>query len=316
MIPFVPLVRNPHLQTIAGNFWSRPRASLRFPVRKWELPTDPGVRVVIESQTPRGEPLGHVVLVHGLEGSSEAGYMVSMSAAALEAGYATHRVNIRGCGLGAGLSNTLYHAGLTSDLRAILQQIGAPAFLIGFSLGANISLKLAGELGESATGILRGVCGVSTPLDLEACARRIAQPDNRLYERRFVNRMRRRLLETGHYKPADLIGLRSVIQIDDRITAPSFGFGNASNYYRTQSAIRFLDAIRVPVLLIQAKDDTFIPFGAFNAPAVRSNPAITLLATDYGGHVGFLGRHPHRFWADEAALDWIRNSTRSRGDAE
>ena len=100
--------------------------------------------------------------------------------------------------------------------------------------------------------------------------------------------------------------MRSVIDIDDRITAPSFGFGNAFNYYHTQSAIHFLDAIRVPVLLIQAKDDTFIPFDIFDSPVVRTNTAVTLVATEYGGHVGFLGRSPHRFWADDTTIDWIR----------
>jgi len=253
-----------------------------------------------------GEPAGHVVLVHGLEGASDAGYMLSFAAAALQAGYAAHRVNIRGCGPGAGLANTLYHAGLTSDLRAVLQEISAPVFLVGFSLGANIVLKLAGELGAAAASSIRGVCGISSPLDLEACARRIAQPDNRIYERRFVNRMRGRLLATGRYSARELTGLRTVLGIDDRITAPSFGLGDAHNYYRTQSAIRFLPLIRVPTLLIQAQDDTFIPFDIFDSPAVRTNPFVTLLATPHGGHVGFLGRSPHRFWADAAVIDWIR----------
>ena len=96
-----------------------------------------------------------------------------------------------------------------------------------------------------------------------------------------------------------------MIGIDDRITAPSFGFGNAVNYYRTQSAFGFLDAIRVPVLLIQAKDDTFVPFDIFERDAVRSNPRIELLATEHGGHLGFLGRSPERFWADAAIMEWI-----------
>jgi len=146
---------------------------------------------------------------------------------------------MRTCGGTAHLSPTLYHAGLTVDLAAVLrilrQEGRAPAFVVGFSLGGNVALKLAGELGESAAELMRGVCGVSAPLDLEACARRIAARDNRLYERRFVRKMRRRLLSTGRYVAADLAGLDSLIAIDDRITAPSFGLGTADNYYRTQS---------------------------------------------------------------------------------
>lgn len=305
MIPFHPLFRNPHLQTCAGHFWRRPDTASKFPVRRWECATEPGVRVVIDSQQPDREPAGHLVLVHGLEGASDASYMLSLAAAALHAGYAVHRFNIRGCGPGAGLANTLYHAGLTADLHAVLQQIPTPVFLIGFSLGANIVLKLAGELGAAALPLIRGVCGISSPLDLEACSRRIAQPDNRIYERRFVNRMRGRLLATGRYSARDLTALRTVLAIDDRITAPSFGLTDAHNYYQTQSAIGFLPSIRVPTLLIQAQDDTFIPFNIFDSPAVRANPSVTLLATPHGGHVGFLGRAPHRFWADHAVLDWI-----------
>jgi hypothetical protein len=100
--------------------------------------------------------------------------------------------------------------------------------------------------------------------------------------------------------------LDTVIGIDQRITAPSFGFGDAENYYRTQSALRYLEGVRVPVLLIQAKDDTFIPFEIFGSEAVRSNSRIELLATDHGGHLGFIGRKPQRFWADQAIIGWIQ----------
>ena len=89
------------------------------------------------------------------------------------------------------------------------------------------------------------------------------------------------------------------------ITAPSFGFGTADRYYETQSSGRYLDRIRIPALLIQAKDDTFIPFAIFDHPAFRSNPNLTLLATEYGGHLGFLQRHGRRFWLDEIVTDWI-----------
>ena len=302
MVPFVPLFRNPHLQTIAGHYWKRPETP--FPLERRLFRTEPDVQVLVESQRPRGAVLGQVVMVHGLEGSGAAGYIRSLSAAALAAGFAAHRFHMRTCGGTERLCQTLYHAGLTSDLRAVLPQLG-PAYLVGFSLGGNVVLKLAGELGDNAGGLVDGVCGVSTPLDLAACARRIAQPDNRLYEARFVRRMRARLCATGRYSARDFTGLRSVMELDDRITAPSFGFGDAANYYRTQSAIGYLGAIRVPALLIQAKDDTFIPFEIFESEAVRSNPRIELVATGHGGHLGFLGRGANRFWTDGAIMNWI-----------
>jgi predicted alpha/beta-fold hydrolase len=301
--PFHPLFRNPHLQTIAAHYWKRPDA--RLPIERRLIQTEPDVQVLVESQRPEGTPRGDIVMVHGLEGSGSAGYIRSLSAAALDAGFAAHRFHMRTCGGTERLCQTLYHAGLTSDLLAFLRQLGAPAFLVGFSLGGNVVLKLAGELGVGAAPLIAGVCAVSTPLDLAACARRIAEPDNRLYQARFVRRMRARLCATGRYSASDFAGLHSVLELDDRITAPSFGFGNAANYYRTQSAIGYLDAIRVPALLIQAKDDTFVPFEIFETAAVRSNPRIELLATQYGGHLGFLARGPGRFWADRTIVEWI-----------
>ena len=307
MIPFHPLFRNPHLQTIASHFWQRPRAAQSIERRLIE--TEPGVRVLVESQRPEAAA-GEIVMLHGLEGSGEAGYIESLAAAALHSGYAAHRFHMRTCGGTQHLSPTLYHAGLTGDLAAVLrifhQEGRAPAFVVGFSLGGNVAMKLAGELGEAAKELMRGVCGVSAPLDLDACARRISARDNRLYERRFVRKMRRRLLATGRYRAADLAGLETLIAIDDRITAPSFGMGTADNYYRTQSAIGYVDRIRVPALLIQAKDDTFVPWRILEHAAVRGNSRIQTILTQHGGHLGFLARGRHRFWLDEAILDWVR----------
>jgi uncharacterized protein len=308
MEPFDPLFRNPHVQTIASHYWPRPPASGAAITRRY-FETEPGVQVLVESQRPAGECRGEIVMLHGLEGSGEAGYMRGLAGAAVRAGFAAHRFHMRTCGGTERLCNTLYHAGLTGDLAVVLRQLlregqGA-AFLVGFSLGGNVVLKLAGEMGEDARGIIAGVCGVSTPLDLAACAARLSAPENWIYERRFVRLMRARLLATGRYAPADLRGLRTVMAIDDRITAPSFGFGTAANYYRTQSAIQYLAGIRVPTLLIQAEDDPLVPFAIFRSPAVRANPRVELLATKHGGHLGFLGRGSHRFWLDGAILQWI-----------
>ena len=315
MRPFEPILRNPHLLTILGNFWPRDYDVSRYPMERRLIRTDEHTQVLVQTQRPAGEPLGEVVFLHGLEGGGDAGYIRSMAWHALEAGFVTHRFHMRTCGGTESLCRTLYHAGLTSDLRAFLEQTreqghAGPIFLIGFSLGGNVSLKLAGELGE--TDLIQGVCAISTPIDLAASARRIGQPDNRLYERRFVKRMKQRLVATGRYSPEDLKGARSLYDIDDRITAPSFGFGNADNYYATQSASNFLDRIRVPALLIQAQDDTFIPFEIFHHPAFSTNPNLRLLATPYGGHLGFLARGKRRFWVDEVALDFIGDLARRK----
>jgi uncharacterized protein len=306
---FEPLFRNPHLQTIAGHYWRRPATEARWPVDRRLFETEPDVQVLVQSQRPEGLARGELIMVHGLEGSGEAGYMRSLGALALSAGFPAHRFNLRTCGGTEHLCRTLYHAGLTSDLAAVLRQLRSegrgPFFLAGFSLGGNVVLKLAGELGDQARGWIGGVCAVSTPLDLVACARRIAEPDNRIYERRFVRRMRARLLATERYTERDFAGLRSVMELDDRITAPSFNFGGAEDYYRTQSAMRFLPAIRIPGLLIQAKDDPLVPYRIFEGDEARGNPFIELVSTVHGGHLGFIARRSPRFWADRVMIDWI-----------
>ena len=310
MVPFRPLFRSPHLQTIAAHFWQRPDAAREFPIERRLCRTEADTQVLVCSQRPLGVVRGELFMVHGLEGSGQAGYIRSLSTAALRAGFAAHRFHMRTCGGTEHLCNTLYHAGLTSDLISVLREFRsqghAPAILAGFSLGGNVVLKLAGELGEAAKDLIRGVCSVSAPLDLAACARRIAQPDNRLYEARFVRAMRQRLCATGRYQPHQFDGLRTVLELDDRFTAPSFGFGNAENYYRTQSAIGYLGGLRVPTLMIQAKDDTFVPFSIYQVPEVLNNPWIRLVTSEFGGHLGFIGRSPHRLWSDGVIMEWIQ----------
>lgn len=305
--PFLPLVRNPHLLTILGNFWPREFDFTGHLIENRLIRTDPDTQVLVQTQHPSGTPVGEVVLLHGLEGGGNSGYIISMAWHALRAGFIVHRFHMRTCGGTEKLCKTLYHAGLTSDLKSFLEQIaarrsGLPVFLIGFSLGGNVSLKLAGELGE--TSLIQGVCAISTPIDLAACSRRIAGRENALYQRRFVSRMKARLIGTGNYTESHFKGARSVYDIDNLITAPSFGFRDADHYYATQSAVNFLSDIRVPGLLIQAKDDTFIPFDIFGHPSIAANPHLTLLATEHGGHVGFLARRGQRFWVDDVALQF------------
>jgi predicted alpha/beta-fold hydrolase len=305
--PYQPLVSNPHWLTILGNFWPRKLDMRPYPEEKRLFRTEPTVQVLVQSQRPVGNSRGELVLVHGLEGAGDAGYMRTMAKAALDAGFAVNRFNIRTCGGTERLANTLYHAGLTSDLRFVLNQIRKPVHLVGYSLGGNMILKLAGELGEEAAPLIASVCAVSTPIDLAACARTIAKPSNRVYERRFLKRMRQRVVETGRFTVKQVRTPRSIWEFDDLLTGPSFGFRGAEHYYETQSARQFLERIRVPVLLIQSKDDIFIPFEIFEHQAVKANPYLRLRVTEHGGHLGFLSRARPRFWLDGAVLEWIES---------
>jgi len=318
--PFRPIVPNHHVLTIAGNFWPRRLDTQRYPVEAKLYQTEPGVQVLVQSQRPEGEARGEIILTHGLEGSGESGYMRSLSQAGLDAGFAMHRFHMRTCGGTAHLCPTLYHGGLTTDLLAVLRQFERegrkPVYLAGFSLGGNIALKLTGELGENASSLLAATIAVSTPIDLSACVKRLGRIDNRVYERRFLRRMCERLISTGRYTQADFRGIRSIFEIDDKVTAPSFGFRGAEHYYETQSSNQFLEQIRIPTLMVQAQDDTFIPFEIYRHPAFASNPYLTLVTPERGGHLGFISREKPRFWLDGEIIGWIEshNPERQRGD--
>ena len=284
-----------------------------FPVQVKLYDTEPGVRVLVHSQHPAGEPVAQVIVIHGLEGSSDAGYARSVAHELLHAGWAVHRFNMRSCGGTEHLSGpSLYHSGQTSDLLSVLRQIkaGAPVYLIGYSLGGNVVLKLAGELGERASELIGGIVAVSTPIDLAACAKRLQSPGNFIYSRRFLRRLKQRIRlksqsAPGLYALDQLDSVKSVYEFDDKFTAPSFGFGTADNYYATQSSNQFLDQIQVPALLVHSKDDPLVPFQMYNHPAFQRNPHLQLLAVDHGGHVGFISKTPPRFWLDQVLLEWL-----------
>ncbi len=310
---FQPLFRNPHLSTIAGNFWPRTIDMKRFPAIRREYRIDNKNTVVAFEHQPAEQPShGQIVFLHGLEGSASAGYIASFAQEALIRGFGVHRLNLRTCGGTEDLCETMYHSGLTGDTRLVLETLhkrqSGPLFLAGFSLGGNVVLKLAGELGE--TELLAGAVAVSTPIDLAASVRFIDRPANFFYVRRFLDRLRKRVRRKSIsspdlYKLEGLEDVKSIWEFDDRFTAPLFGFGTAANYYETQSAKHFLEAIRVPTLLIAAKDDPLVPFAIYQNPVFATNPSLTLVATEHGGHVGFLARGAHRFWLDRFALNWI-----------
>jgi predicted alpha/beta-fold hydrolase len=312
--PFQPLFRNAHLATLAGNFWPRPKVDQRWPVEAALYRTEPEVQILVHAQRPDDKPKGEIILIHGLEGSSKSGYMQSMAFAALERGYATHRFHMRGCGGSEHLAVTSYHAGQISDLLAVIRErkrlSQAPLILAGYSLGGNVALKLAGELGPQARDLLAGVIAVSAPIELAAGAEALELPHNRLYQNRFVDRLkarirRKHLLAPGIYTLEHLSKIRTVIDFDNYYTAPLFGFGTAANYFRTQSSNQFLENIQISTLLIHAKDDPLVPFRIYNHPAFSQNPHLHLVAVEHGGHLGFLARNRPRFWLDEVAMDWV-----------
>jgi uncharacterized protein len=312
---FHPIFSNPHLLTIAGNFWPRKIDEIKFPSIPRQYKVDARNTILALEHRPSGPPAGEIVLLHGLEGSAAAGYFASLTQSALERNFGVHRLNMRTCGGTESMCETMYHSGLTSDPRRVLEEISernsGPLYLVGFSLGGNVALKLAGELGKSE--LLAGVCSVSAPIDLARSVREIGKLSNRIYARRFLSRLRSRVQRKSAQSPDlyscdGLSAVKTIWEFDDRFTAPLFGFGTAARYYQTQSSVNFLSKIHIPTLLITAQDDPLVPFEIYKSPIIAANPALTLLSPKHGGHLGFLSRRRPRFWLDEVILNWLETN--------
>jgi len=302
--------------TIAASFWRR-----RFPrlpagvTRQFEV--EPGTKVRSEchwQQHPRKHAT--LVLLHGLEGSSESGYMLGTAEKAWLAGFNVVRLNQRNCGGTEHLTESLYHSGLSGDIRAVVMELIerdhlTSIFAAGFSMGGNLVLKMAGEFGDSAPAALRGFAAVAPAMDLAGCAAALEEPSNFFYEHRFVRRMKRRMRDKARlyphrYKIDGMRDIRTVRGFDDAITARFCGFRNAADYYAQSSAKYILENIRKPTLIITAQDDPVVPFNAFENTAIRENPYITLVAPRHGGHCAFISRETgdERFWSEARIVEF------------
>ena len=239
-----------------------------------------------------------LLMLHGLEGSSEAHYMRGLADKAFARGFNVVRLNMRNCGGTEHLSRGLYHSGLTADPRAVIEELrdrdGLRAFAVaGYSMGGNVTMKLAGELGVSELPDVKAFAAVSPVIELEACVQAIERRENRIYEWNFCRNLQARMRRKARAFPGafDLDGLWKVWSIrafDDRYTAPHHGFNGAGDYYHRASAMRLIDRVARPSLIISAADDPFVPPQIFGAPAVRNNPHITTLITSCGGHCAFV----------------------------
>ena len=322
-----PWLRNPHLQTIIGNLLSRPD-TLPAPVREL-VEVAPAHGTQISSQVMcecHWQPLAQrsnrptVVIVHGLEGSSHSQYVIGNSTKFWNAGCNVIRMNMRNCAGTERLTPTLYHSGMSGDVGAVMryflcsQELQSIA-LIGYSMGGNLVLKLAGELGAEAPAQLQAVVGVSPAMDLGVSADALHLPANRLYERRFLRALIRRFRRKAFlfpraFDPSRADGIRSIRDFDDRITALYSGFRDADDYYSRAAAARVLDRIRVPTLLIHACDDPFVRITPETRSTIDANPALTLVETEHGGHCAFLAtpdpaNGDDGYWAEQTALRFV-----------
>jgi predicted alpha/beta-fold hydrolase len=310
-----PLLRNPHLATVTVAYLPRTASSLPLTERLFEV--EPGTRLLAKchwQENRQRHPT--LVLIHGLEGSSESPYMLGTARKAFHAGFNVLRMNQRNCGGTEHLTPTLHNAGLSEDCRAVLQELIerdslAEVFFVGYSVGGNLVLKMAGELGPDAPQEFRGLCAVSPSLDLASCSKGSGLPRNFLYEWYFLRCVRSTLEKKAEFFPerygvAALPRVSTLREWHEAVTAPAFGFRDAAEYYREASALRMAEQIRVPTLIVTAQDDPFIPFESFQDPAIAANRFITLVAPERGGHCAFISRNagPERFWAESRVVEF------------
>lgn len=317
---FVPRrgLRNGHLQTLVGNYLPRPAFQLVSQAEIVEVDPTDGSRVLCHAswqpENTRTQRLT-VVLVHGLEGSSDSQYIRGLAARAWNAGCNVIRMNMRNCGDTDHLTSTLYHSGLSGDVGAVVQHF-AEGFglnqisLIGYSMGGNLVLKLAGEWG--ARSPLCAVAAVCPAIDLAAGSDALHEPANRGYEWHFLRGLMRRYRHKASlyphlYSTRGIGPVRSVREFDDKIVARYCGFHDADDYYFRAASARVVDRIAVPTLILQALDDPFIRLLPETQAAILANPNITLVETRYGGHCAYLGSDPGDdiHWAESTVIRYL-----------
>ncbi len=294
-----PWLTNGHLQTIAGNYLPRPAFHLPTHAETVEVDPADGSRVLCHCHWQR-EPVRAarltVVQVHGLEGSSDSRYMKGIAMRAWAAGMNVVRMNMRNCGDTDALTPTLYHSGRSADVGAVVLHFTERfalerVALVGYSMGGNLVLKLAGEWGARAP--LVAVATVCPAIDLAAGADALHEPANRIYEWNFLRGLMRRLRRKAELFPGvyqiDGIGpVRSIREFDQKIVARYCGFSDADDYYYRAASARVVDQIAVPTLILVAKDDPFIRLFPETRARLLANPHIDFVEARYGGHCAFL----------------------------
>jgi uncharacterized protein len=300
--------------------WGKPR---HFPALPPPQPryfdVAPGTRVLAHCHWQK-RPWDHptILSLHGLESSSDAHYVRGLSDKAFAAGFNSVRLNQRNCGGTERLTDSLYHSGLTHDPLAVMRELievdGVQSIaVVGYSLGGNLTLKLAGDFGAAPPKQLRAVCAVSPTMDLAACVEALEAPQNQIYQRHFVRNLKKRMRRKARAFPdrfsLDALGaVKTIREFDEAYTAPFHGFEGASDYYHRASARRVIEHICIPTLIISAEDDPFVPVTPFLDPAVLGNTHITVRLTKHGGHCGFVEEHSGSYdgyWAEREVVDFI-----------
>ncbi len=322
-IPFRPhpWLANPHVQTLMPRYLRRTHLLAKVPIEKRLFQVDPQSQIKsLCSWQPERDQAPALILVHGLEGCHESHYMRGLAHKAWHAGFNVIRYNQRNCADTEHLTPTLYHGGLSQDIRAVADELVASdgiqaIWLAGYSMGGNLVLKMAGEArGEFPA--LQGVATVCPNIHPAACVAALEQRRNWIYHEHFMVKLKARLqrkekLFPGRWDLSLYQQIHTMSQFDDAYTAPDGGYHDAADYYEQSGARHVLKHIRVPTLIITSQDDPFIPIDSFNISAIHSNPHIQLVTPDHGGHCGFIQRSQENedgHWAENRIVEFIRRT--------
>ena len=303
---------NGDLQTVR-NMIVRPRPSFAdAPAQRLSFAMGDGTGDVLlgDLHVPKGAARPLAILIHGLTGCGESFYVLSTARTLLDRGFPVLRLNLRGAGPNAGACREQYHAGRTADIAAVLAALDPPLtrnglVAVGYSLGGNVLLKLLAE----AAAPFRGAAAVSPPVDLAAAARCILRPRNRLYHRYLLANMKSEVRKTRDGLPprfaAAVDSASDIVTYDDTVVAPRYGFASAADYYARCSSAPELGKVRVPTLIVHARDDPWIPADALEACAGAAHARLRIALTACGGHVGFHGAGTKTPWHDSAIADFL-----------
>jgi uncharacterized protein len=305
----LPGFSSPHLQTIMACFVP---GGLPPPSQPKIIRLNDGDALCCEVSTPKAwtENDKTVVMIHGLCGCHSATYMVRASRKFYQKGYRAIRLNMRSCGSGSKLAKLPYHGGLSSDILQVIQVLkketpASPITLIGFSLGGNIALKLAGELGEKGMDLIDTTIAICPPIDLGETAKIMARPTNTLYNRYYMYNLDRLTKPWTKGRP-----FKNIYEFDELVTAPTWGFNNPQEYYTAASSRHKLAHVKHTCHILFAEDDPFIDHKlCLNS---KRSDTINVWLSKYGGHMGFLGwadqEHGY-FWLDKLLLDFTEKQS-------
>ncbi|WP_372370115.1 YheT family hydrolase [Candidatus Uabimicrobium sp. HlEnr_7] len=311
-----PLFKSGNAQTVAAVWWPTTRFFPKHTKKTFKTIVDAQNTLVTHSQIQQQQPLecDDILLVHGFEGSSVSKYMLRMAKKGLQRGFNIHRMNLRSCGGSIRSCALPYHAGLWNDVLQVAKQVkvGRRMFVVGYSLGGNLVLKMAGELQQKLPNYITAIASVSAPIDLEETLDWLMQ--KKMYHNKFLSYIVKNYKRKKRIHPQtfpDLNGLpSSLMEFDERIICQIYGFKNAKDYYTQSSCGSVIQNITAPTLIIYSKDDPIIPHTSYSSLHQQKNENIELLSSCSGGHVAFIGNgkiegDDDRFWADERIFSFF-----------